>query len=199
MVLRRCKKCNNVYTIDNYRTFIRNNNKYNGHTCRECRTLISSNKKKTKEGLPVVIYCSQILSSKRKKYPKPNYTLSELREWMFSQTNFETLYNNWVASGYVRHLKPSCDRLDDYKPYSLDNLRLVTWEENNKKGREDIKSGINNKKNKTVLQYDLNGNFIKEFYSLAEAFRKTKVYRSNIYKTCIGKYNQSGGYIWKYK
>lgn len=50
-----------------------------------------------------------------------------------------------------------------------------------------------------VCQYDLNGNFIKEYSSIAEATRINKgVYDSSIRACCRGKRSSAGGYIWKF-
>lgn len=48
-----------------------------------------------------------------------------------------------------------------------------------------------------VKQYDLNGNYIRTWDSMAEAARSCKGH-CNIYKVCIGKRNQAGGYKWEY-
>jgi hypothetical protein len=50
---------------------------------------------------------------------------------------------------------------------------------------------------KPVLQFDLNGNFIREYFSASEAQRITKI--SKITSCCRGERNKAGGYIWKYK
>lgn len=55
------------------------------------------------------------------------------------------------------------------------------------------------KQSKAVLQYDLDGNFISEYYSIIEASRVVGGSHSNISKCCNGKYKSSVGYIWKYK
>ena len=111
------------------------------------------------------------------------------------------LYNEWVTSGYDKYAKPSLDRIDDYKGYSFDNIQLMTWGENDTKGSLDVRNGINNKHSKAVLQYDLNGNFIKEYYSMAQAERETGVSHSNISNVCQHKRYliTSGGYKWEYK
>lgn len=59
---------------------------------------------------------------------------------------------------------------------------------------------VQEKTSKKVLQYDLKGNFIKEYNSLREATEKNNIKSiSNISLCCNGKYKQAGGYIWKYK
>ena len=50
-----------------------------------------------------------------------------------------------------------------------------------------------------VYQYDLNGKFIKEYSSIAEAVRMNKgVYDSTIRACCRGKRDNVGEYIWKF-
>ncbi len=55
------------------------------------------------------------------------------------------------------------------------------------------------KRLKNVYQYDLEGNLIDVFISVAEASRKTNITKSGIAKACRGERKQSGGYVWKYK
>ena len=54
---------------------------------------------------------------------------------------------------------------------------------------------------KKILQYDKQGNFIKEWDSIKDAQRETGA--KSIWEVCTGYKNQmyksSGGYIWKYK
>jgi len=52
---------------------------------------------------------------------------------------------------------------------------------------------------KTVIQLDLNGNFIAEWGSTAEIQRKLGFDSSAIARCCRGEYKKSNGYIWKYK
>lgn len=59
---------------------------------------------------------------------------------------------------------------------------------------------VKEKVSKKVLQYDLNGNFIKEYNSLTEATKLNNIKSiGNISMCCNGKYKQVKGYIWKYK
>lgn len=52
-------------------------------------------------------------------------------------------------------------------------------------------------KKKAVLQYDLEGNFIKEWHSITEASRTLNL--NKIWEVCNGRRNKCGNYIWKYK
>jgi len=48
-------------------------------------------------------------------------------------------------------------------------------------------------------QYDLSGNFIKEWNSGMAAFHGTGVDNSSITKCARGKLHSAGGFVWKYK
>ena len=53
---------------------------------------------------------------------------------------------------------------------------------------------------RAVCKYDLLGNFIEEYESVAEAVRNnTKVNYTSIWKCCTDRANTAGGYTWKYK
>lgn len=168
-------------------------------SCKKCTAEKKRNYRKTIDGLISRIYENQILHSKDRKHNPPLYTKKELKEWLFSQELFYKLYDNWKKSNYKKELCPSIDRKNDYKGYSIDNIQLMTWEENRKKGHNDRINGINNKVNKKILQIDLDGNIINEFYSQAHAERKTGINQQNISSVCLGKRKSTGGFIWKFK
>lgn len=54
-------------------------------------------------------------------------------------------------------------------------------------------------RSKPILQYDLEGNFIKEWWGLREIRRSFPNTSNAIREVCIGKYNSSMGFLWKYK
>lgn len=58
---------------------------------------------------------------------------------------------------------------------------------------------IETRKRKIILQYDLEGNFIKEWPSIAEIKRQLGLHPGHIPDVCKGKRNQAFGFIWKYK
>jgi hypothetical protein len=157
---------------------------------------------RTKKGLLTLIYTSQKGNSKRRGHKEPEYTKDELRDWLFSQSLFQELFNNWVNSGYKKELKPSVDRIDDNIHYRLDNIRLTTWEDNDNKQNNKRKKGeVDNKvfSPKVVCQYDKENKFIKEYSSLTEAYEQTQIQRQDIGSVCLGKRKTAGGFIWKYK
>ena len=68
-----------------------------------------------------------------------------------------------------------------------------------KKQDQERKIGINNKGSKAVLQFDLSGNLIKEYYSRKRAQRETGVRQSGISHCCKGNNKTSGDFKWKFK
>ena len=154
---------------------------------------------RSKNGLISKILCGQRYRSKIGNFPPPDYSLEELRAWVFSQPNFEKIYNGWVESGYIIELIPSIDRLDDYKPYTFDNIQLMTWQENDAKGHSDIKNGKNNKRSKAVIQMDLLGNFLNRHHSISHAARVTNISMSSISNCCNRRYETSCGFCWMFE
>lgn len=62
-----------------------------------------------------------------------------------------------------------------------------------------VEKQINGKLSKSVLQYDLYGNFIAEFPSASEVKRQLGFSQVCISRCCRGERKSSHGYIWKYK
>ena len=187
--------------------------------CRSCTNLRRPTKKpedlfdwqeyyRSKEGKLAHTYQQQKQRCRKKGWPQPTYSQDELISWGMSNPKYHSLFDAWKSSGYRKELSPSIDRLDDYKSYSLDNIQIVTWEENNHKGRLWRVEGKNTKNSLAVDQLDINGNFIKRFPSIISAARELKIDDSKIGAVCRGlpvkKGNRfstprtAGGFKWRY-
>ena len=79
---------------------------------------------------------------------------------------------------------------------NINNLEMTTRSENQLHAYKVLSRKTNGK---LILQYDLEGNFIKEYENCCEASRKTNICRSCINDCCNEKLKTAGGYIWKYK
>ena len=55
------------------------------------------------------------------------------------------------------------------------------------------------KRNRKVLQYDTNMNFLKEWDDTNCIFKELGMNRSAIRNCCLGNSKTSQGFIWKYK
>lgn len=191
-------KCNTKKPISE---FSRNKNCKDGllSICKDCSRLINKIYVKTEEGVISTIYNTQLTSSKHRRHIPPNYSKEELREWLYIN-GFRALFDDWADSGYKKRMKPSCDRLDDNKGYSLDRLRLVTWGENKDKQSRDIllARSTSGKICKAVEQFTKEGISVAKFISLKDANRKTGIDFRMISRVCRGQRLYTGGYIWKF-
>lgn len=100
----------------------------------------------------------------------------------------------------------NCDITDN----AMVNLKWVTRKENlnnpitkkrnstSRKGWYQPK-GKENKRSRPILQYSLNGEFIKEWGSQREIKRTLGYSNGNIYNCCALKAKTAYGYIWRFK
>ena len=199
MTSKNCTKCKELKPLSDY-----HNDKWASDgvvtKCKPCCAVESKNYCRTKQGLIKRIFCNQRARSVRSGWPTPDYTLSELREWVLSKDVYHDLHGKWVESGFDKYLTPSLDRNDDYRPYVLSNLTVMTFGENLLKVSVDIKNGINNKISVPVKQFTMEGDFIKEYYSAAQAGRELNISQGHITSCCKGAYGRksTGGFKWGY-
>ena len=109
-----------------------------------------------------------------------------------------------VAAAFIPNPenKPCIDHIDGNRANNhADNLRWVTAKENsnNYNAPNTYKGKKINKGGKAVLQYDLEGNFIKEWVTTMEIQRQLNYHRSNISNCCNGLVKTAYNYIWRYK
>jgi len=195
------KICTKCYQIKLLNEFSKQKGCKNGvrPNCKICDKRRVKEYSQTKNGLITTIYGSQIRSSKKRNHPIPTYSKQELKEWLFNQKLFHELYDKWKSSGYIKNLIPSCDRTDDYKGYSLERLQLTTWKENNKRGHDNIKNGINNLQSKPVVSVNKYTGEKTEYHSIKHSSRETGIWDSSISKCCLGKQKYAGKFYWSFK
>ena len=95
--------------------------------------------------------------------------------------------------------------------YEKTNLRWTTRKENINNPITKTKMQINARKpskgkygkkhhrSKPIIQYDKEGNFIKEWECANDVERVLGISNKHIGSVCLGKRKSCGGYIWKYK
>jgi hypothetical protein len=83
---------------------------------------------------------------------------------------------------------PSIDRIDNNGNYTFENCRFIEQSLNSSKD-----------KFKPVLQFDLDGNFIKEWPSQKEASHQLKIAQGNISSVLNNNRFSAGGFSWKFK
>lgn len=121
----------------------------------------------------------------------------------------------WEA---FRYKIPACMEIDHQNTIRDDcrlfNLRICTSKENSNNPitkerhaeanrrpdcRRNHVDAVKKTCSKPVLQYTIDGEFIKEWPSASEAARQLGYHQSNISACCRGEKKQAYGYIWKYK
>lgn len=93
-----------------------------------------------------------------------------------------------LRDGYGNMKKPTIDRIDNNGNYTYENCRFIEKSENSKKDKY-IK----------ILQFDLQGNFIKEWESQIEIVKKLNLHQSIISLCINNKRKNYGNYIFKKK
>jgi hypothetical protein len=73
------------------------------------------------------------------------------------------------------------------------------WTEEQRKRQSDMFMGMVRCKTTEILQYDLDGNFIREWKTVKLACDELNLRASGISSVLTGRYKHSGGYMWKYK
>jgi len=84
--------------------------------------------------------------------------------------------------------RPSIERKNSSKDYTFENCEFIEMGEN-----------IGRSCRKPILQFDLDGNFIKEWPSASHAGKAMNRNPEGIRQCLIGKTKKSNNFIWKYK
>lgn len=121
--------------------------------------------------------------------------------------------NSWLGKKHTKKSKEKMSKAHIGKRLSIETKKKMSKAHIGKKHTNEWKklaskrfSGRNNpnfgnyesesKSSKTVYQFDLEGNLIGIFQSIAEASKKTKTCKTSISSCCHFKLKKAGGYKW---
>lgn len=166
--MKTCTDCNEALPLSNFHKKQRNKDGLDIR-CKDCRN--TRYNKADPRRVFAKIYNSQVTHSVTRGHPAPAYTLDELKTWVDEQPNAHHLWETYVASGYDRGSKPSVDRIDDSKPYTLDNILLTSWKKNHQKGADSKRTGDIQVGHKPVAAYSKDGKLHRKYGSINEALR----------------------------
>ena len=142
------------------------------------------------EGLYAVTSCGKVWSYKSKRFLTPQADKDGYLRICLCKDGQKKMcrIHRLVAEAYLPNPEglPQVDHIDNIKTHNyLNNLQWITKKDNVRKGR-----------NKPILQYDLDGNFIREWECTADVGKKAG---KNILHCLKGRNKTAYGYIWKYK
>lgn len=144
----------------------------------------------------------ELWSEQRKKYKKPETNnCGYLRYSLYIDGKPKhILQHRIIAELLIPNLdnKPCIDHINtDRTDNRLENLRWVTYKEN--QNNPLSKEKISKSNSKTLLQFDKEGNFIKEWRGLNEVEKEMGITHQHISYAINYKNGVDDNYIWKYK
>ena len=145
--------------------------------------------RKTKKGVLTNMY-----DHMRRRH-KVFFSLQEFHNMFLNDKKFNRLYEEWVKSNYNKQLKPSIDRIDCRKPYTVRNIHMITWAENRfKQAKLDGKRG----RKPPVLQL-LGDKVIARFQSQRDVIKKLGINQGNLSMVLNGRRRTVNGYRFVYE
>lgn len=143
------------------------------------------------------------LSIKLKNYYKNNPEILKTNSENMKNKWKEISYRNKVINSHTGYIM-SDEQKEKIRKGNLgktlsENSKKVLSEKVKLQHKKEKSLGIKRKTNsKKVLQYDLNGNFLRDYESASEALKIMNVHLSTMCDCCRGKNKTCKGYIFKY-
>ena len=180
---KKCTKCNIEKYIHNFG--IRGNRK--NSLCKKCNTLKTKEYYKKYPWKRTLNNIKQRCNNPKNPFYK-NYGGREIK----CLITVDELKRLWFRDKAWLLRQASIDRKDNDGNYTFENCQFI--EQSINTTERNIRAS-----SKNILQYDLQGNFIKEWKSAACIYRILGFVNSNISAVCLGKRKTANKYIWKFK
>lgn len=142
--MRECTRCKNEKLPED---FYSNSYSLKCKQCiRECvklnSELVGNKYDFSEKGVIRVLYKTMKRHQKIRGFSDIPFTKDEFKYWLYNNTSYKDLWDTWKDNGNPTQLKPSVDRLNDYKGYSFDNMRMVVYKENREHQVNDRLKGM---------------------------------------------------------
>lgn len=196
---KKCKICDEIKPFNQFYIDSRSSKGSHRTECKQCSKEKAKKWFRSPEGWMSKIYSTQKRSSKKRNHPSPTYTKKELGDITFRNPIFKKLFKDWIESKYNKDLTPSYNRKDDNLPYTLNNIELTTWKNNDNLGNIALKNGYGKNSKKVIGTHLKTGEIITfESAELAAKYLGLKS-GSAIRQLCRGlKWRKSvKGYSWE--
>jgi hypothetical protein len=161
------------------------------HKLKHALFLMAIGKQKIKENIYII--GSRVYERLKQEYSQMLTGKKHSKETCIKKSN--KMKEIWSSKSYEEKQLISSKR-QKTKLKNGTNKISKTTAENISKSLQGRKITWDRGVNKKILQFDLEGNFIKEWNSIAEASRSVK---GDVGSHLIGRQKTAGGYIWKYK
>lgn len=137
-------------------------------------------------------------------YLRWSHHKSELRRNIHGNEHLQRSWNKYKEDNFEFKIIKECSEFDSYE---LEKYYIKKYNSCDDKYGFNLSSGgehnstgyLNNSLSIKVYQYDLDGNFIKEWSSMSEAERQLDISSSEISMCCKGKLKYSHNSQWKYE
>ena len=126
------------------------------------------------------------------------YTIQEIDQYDLEGNYLKTYKSMGEASRQTGIQKNSIWLVVNNKEHAYTAGGFL-WARKGEKVRLPTSKKVANKNYNPILQFDLQGNFLKEYSCGADAAKELGIRSSDIYRVCKGERKSSHGYIWKYK
>lgn len=146
--MKKCTKCNETKPVDQFYIDVRLKSQRTSK-CKACADAAAVARyhadKSTPQGFARVLYQNMLArvrgqARNGKRYAGlPILPRDEFMAVALSSPEFLRLHSAWIACGRQRLMAPSVDRIDSDSGYLRDNIQFVSWEQNKRKGYEDVR------------------------------------------------------------
>lgn len=207
--MKACSKCKQVKPFSEFQRQASHSSGYRS-SCKKCTYAKTIDWNRSRRGIVTRMWHRQHHRSEFRGHPAPEYTREWLFDFVLNHEDFDSLYKEYVESGFDKYKIPSIDRVNDRVGYTKENIRLVSFADNmehcwsaGRKSEFDNDGWDNGtlKPHTPVVQLDLSGAFIAEHMSISEAARSIGSISGNskIPMVCQGKRKTHAGFKWAYK